>query len=165
MPSCASPTGADRASGHDTEDPDCSLGIQADMADALVALMGAISHLPGTWFWLRDDDTQFSQNHGRHPFVLPDGFDPGGRRALAHGLPRSSQEPRSGRRDVDYLIHGSHGVCNGKPCDLDRTGWIKPLRYQVTSSWLSAGSFICVEPSRQVLGRIQTFEMEAAKDA
>lgn len=126
--------------------------------------MGAMSHLPGTWLWLMDDDTHFSDNHGRHPFVLPDGFDPAGRRAFAHGLPRSSKEPYSGVPGIDFLVHEAHGFCDGKKCDLGRRGWIFPLRHQVTSSWLSAGAHICVERSLQMLGRIQTFEMEAAKD-
>lgn len=126
--------------------------------------MGAIRQRPGTWFWLRDDDTLFSENGGRHPFVLPDGFDPVGRLAFAHGLPRSSQKPYSGKPGEDYLEHVAHGICDGRQCDLDRTGWIKPLRHQVTSPWLSAGAFICVEPSLRVLGQIQTFDMEAGKD-
>ena len=128
-------------------------------------LMGAIHHEPGAWFWLRDDDTEFSTKHGRHPFVLPDGFDPGGRRVFAHGLPRSSTEPYSETPGVHHLVHLPHGICGGNQCDLNRKGWIAALRFEVLASWLSGGSFICVEPDRRVLGQIQTFEMEAARDA
>lgn len=129
--------------------------------------MGAIEHPPGTWFWLRDDDTQFSRapDRTKHPFVLPYGFDPGGRRALAAGLPRSSQEPKSGQDTVDFLKHDAHGICEGKQCDLDRTGWIKPTTYPVAASWLAAGTYICVERDSMVLGRIQVLEDEAAQDA
>ena len=122
--------------------------------------MGAVRHDPGTWYWLRDADTDFS----RAP-VLPDGLDPGGRRAFSHGLPRSSQRPQSGTPNVDFLHHDPHGICDGKQCSLQREGWIKPQRYQVTASWLEHGAFICVEPSLAVLGQIQVFEDEAAKNA
>ena len=134
--------------------------------------MGLIEHKPGTWFWLNDDDTKFHvdrskppENQGSHPFVLPDGFDPGGRRAFAHGLPRSSREPRSGVPGVDFLGTSSTDKCDGVQCDLDRTGWIPALRYQVISQWFTKGKYICVERSMTVLGQIQTFDMEAASDA
>jgi len=135
-------------------------------SDVLASVQGAMPQDSGVWFWLRDVDTKFSTapDRARHPFVLPDGFDPAGRRALAHGLPRSGSPPRSGTAGTDFLVHAAHGVCNGRRCDLDKQGWIKPMRYQVTGAWLAAGSYICVEPSRMVLGRIQTFEMEAAGD-
>ena len=129
-------------------------------------VMGLIASKPGTWFWLNDAQTGFSKDvRKQHPFVLPDGFDPSGRQAFGHGLPRSSQEPRSGSPGVDYLKHDPHGSCGGRQCDLDRTGWIAALRYQVTSKWISDGKYICVEPSLAVLGRTQTFDAEAARDA
>lgn len=129
-------------------------------------VMSQLPQSAGTWFWLNNAQTGFSRNVGhQHPFVLPDGFDPAGRRALAHGLPRSSQEPRSGQPGVNFLKHDPHATCGGRQCDLDRTGWIAALRYQVTSQWIADGNYICVEPSSAVLGRIQTFDAEEVRDA
>ena len=126
-------------------------------------LMGAMSLEPGTWFYLLDSDTQFSADRHQHPWVFPDGWDPG-RRAFGHALPRSTSEPKAtDRAGIDYLDHGRHGTHGGKECLLDRDAWIQPIRQQVPRAWILNGKLICEEPSRRVLGQIQLFDMDYAK--
>lgn len=131
-----------------------------DLAD----LMGSMSLRPGTWFHLLEEDTKFSPNRVRHPYVFPEGWDPAGRRALGHALPRSTSDPWPDQKaGVDYLRHDPHGSHDGRPCDLDEVGYIPPRRFPVARSWIKNGEFICEEPSRAALGRIQTFDMDYAK--
>ena len=125
----------------------------------LTELMGELVLDSGTWFWLLDDDTGFSDKE-KHPWVFPTGFDPNGRTALAHALPRSSREPfNSERPGVDFLVHAAHGSHDGTQCALDRKGWIKAKSQPVAKDSINRGQYICVEHSQRVLGQIQEFEM------
>lgn len=127
-------------------------------------LMGAMSLRPGTWFRLLEEDTRFAPDRVSHPYVFPDGWDPGGRRAFGHALPRSTAERWPDQRPgVDYLKHDPHGSHDGRLCALDEVGYIPPQRFPVSQAWINRGDFICEEPSRVVLGRIQTFDMDHAK--
>lgn len=126
-------------------------------------LMGGMSLQPGTWFHLLDSDTQFSKDRVKHPWVFPDGWDPG-RRVFGHALPRSTSPPRpNDQAGIDYLDHDRHGIHGGVQCRLDKDAWIQPVRQQVSRAWVVNGKRICEEPSNRVLGRIQTFDMDYAK--
>lgn len=127
-------------------------------------LMGEMALRPGTWFRLLEQDTKFAPDRISHPYVFPDGWEPGGRRAFGHALPRSTAErwPEQ-RAGVDFLQHDPHGSHHGRRCELDEIGYIPPLRFPVARSWINRGNYICEEPSRVVLGRIQIFDMDHAK--
>ena len=122
---------------------------------------GDITHDPGLWISLADELTGFGHWNVRHPFVLPNGFNPDGRRAFGIGLPRTSTEPT--RTPPSHLQHEAHGICDDEPCTLDRRGWIVGQRFQVTGAWLDASKPICSGDTDAVLGRIQVFEDEQAR--
>jgi hypothetical protein len=121
---------------------------------------GDITHDPGLWISLTDELTGFGHWNVRHPFVLPYGFNPDGRRAFAIGLLRTSTKPT--RTPPSHLQHDAHTVCDGEACKLNRRGWILGLRFQVTGPWLNESEPICTGDTDAVLGQIQVFEDEQA---
>jgi hypothetical protein len=100
----------------------------------------------GSWFYIRDELTLFSEKEGPRPLVLISDYS-GGPSAFAFA--RSSSRP-------SIFEHAAPPSGHDPCCKVDCRGWIALLRISLDADWLR-GTYTCFEPYPAALEAIRQF--------
>jgi hypothetical protein len=109
-------------------------------------LLRTTGYRAGSWFYIPDELTRFSEKEGPRPLVLVSDYS-GGPSAVA--LARSSSRSSS-------FEHAAHPPAHDSRCKVNRRGWIALLRISLDSDWLR-GTYTCFEPCPATMEAIRQF--------
>jgi hypothetical protein len=109
-------------------------------------LLRTTGYKAGSWFYIPDELTLFSQKEGPRPLVLISDYS-GGPSAFAFA--RSSSRSSS-------IEHAAHPAAHDSRCKINCRGWIPLLRISLDADWLR-NTYTCFEPYHSTLEAIRRF--------